>query len=620
MHIVKIVGNASENSWSQIHSFSPQDDKKITYGDLVAVLALKTKTEAVEVTAFGTEVIKRLQEIYYSNEAEGIFKKLSQTLESLGAEFLDKIELEIEAGVVWENKNRKYLYVARNGRGQVWLKRSDKIIKLFGEKKEAIEVLSGELKEGDGLILGSEEFVRMVSEEEIKAALTGTVETGGEILGAKIHGGENNSQAAGAIIEVPPFAEASEGQGSFKEERVDEIVKVKKEIKLGKAWQRLRAKWESRRPRISLREMSRGRKSTLSALAILLLVFGGSLFLAGRKKQADVNQKNLQALLEEVKYKYDEAHGLLKLNPLRAKSLLLDSQTRIQEYREKSKKELSGELKDLTQKINEDLGQAQREYHLDSAAEWFDFNLVKDGFKGSVWAVDDKTVWVWDGQNKTVVSVDLGSKASKVVADQDKGIDGSLIAFTSGRGMVIGSNKITIIDSKLAVTAMAGEGWQNIVASQGFGGNLYLLDKSHDGQIWKYLGVSSGLSTKGVYLKGKNLDLSEAVSMTVDGSVWVLFSDGTIVKYTQGVKDSLTVAGLDKNFEEPTKIFTTADDKNLYVLDRKQTRVVVLSKTGEYQAQYIWSGLAGAKDLIVNESLGKMFFLTGQKVFTIDIK
>jgi len=134
------------------------------------------------------------------------------------------------------------------------------------------------------------------------------------------------------------------------------------------------------------------------------------------------------------------------------------------------------------------------------------------------------------------------------------------------------------------------------------------------------LGVTSGLSSKRSYLKGESYDLSEAMSMTIDGSVWVLFSDGTIVKYVQGVKDAFVVAGLDKNFEEPIKIFTSPEEKNLYVLDRRQTRVVVVGKTGEYQAQYIWPGMAGVKDLIVSEKLKKMFLLTGEKVFTIDLK
>jgi len=106
----------------------------------------------------------------------------------------------------------------------------------------------------------------------------------------------------------------------------------------------------------------------------------------------------------------------------------------------------------------------------------------------------------------------------------------------------------------------------------------------------------------------------------VDGSVWVLFSDGTIVKYTQGKKDAFQVIGLDQPFGEAVKIFTSPEVEHLYILDRANTRVVVVDKSGEYAAQYQWSGIAGVKDLVVSETLKKIFFLTGEKVFSLDLK
>ncbi len=108
--------------------------------------------------------------------------------------------------------------------------------------------------------------------------------------------------------------------------------------------------------------------------------------------------------------------------------------------------------------------------------------------------------------------------------------------------------------------------------------------------------------------------------MAIDGSVWVLFSDGTIAKYTRGTKDPFVMAGLDKGWGEAVKIFTDAEQENLYVLDRQSTRVVVVNKSGEYQSQYNWPGIAGVKDVMVNEELGKIFLLTGEKVFTIELR
>lgn len=615
MHLVKIVGKPNQTTWSQVHVFRPEDEKLDSHGELMAALSFKAKDEAVEVSSFGTEIINRLQEIYYSNESESILKKIEQTLESLAAEFLTQVELEAVIGVVWST----YLYVGRNGRGQAVLRRGEAKVKLFSGNGEGIETVSGELKPGDRWLMGTEQLFKIVIEGEIGPILANSeLEQAGESLGALVYGQEHNSRVAAVLAETG-LAEEEQKQEDEQEQGIvagKRIDKIKEFVAAGKRW--LVNKWK-RRPEIRLGRAGRGKKSALSAALILILVFGVSLALAGSKKQREKQQQEVRGVIEEVQYKYDEAHNLLKLNPLRAKSLLVSSKTRIEEYQNNHSGNLSAELKEWLNKIETDLAGAQREYKVDSGTEWFDFNLTKDGFKGTDWEAEDNKVWVWDETTRTVVEVDLETKASRIAAGGDKVKEGKLIGFTGDRGFVVGGGNITVID-KTTTTVMAGEGWQNISDAVGFGSNLYLLDKSKTGQIWKYLGVTSGLSSKRSYLKGESYDLSEAVSLTIDGSVWVLFSDGTIVKYVQGVKDVFVVAGLDKNFEEPIKIFTSPEEKNLYILDRKQTRVVVASKTGEYQAQYVWPGLAGVKDLIVSEKLKKMFLLTGEKVFTIDIQ
>ena len=561
------------------------------------------KVADLDVASFGTEVIQRLQEIYYSNQSDSILKKTGQTLETLEAEFLDRINLEAVMGIIIRREEKNYLYLARNGAGQVWLKRADQVVPLFAKKQQAIEVLCGEFKPGDRLLLATADFCRIIAQGEIQAGLNSSLEAGGESLSTIIHGHEDNSRAAGVLTEE-------------KEEKVVKVEKAVKAEKVNKLWQKIKPKLALK---IKLQETSRGRRSTATALLILLLIFIISLFLTGRKKQLESAQKNSQTVAEEVKYKYSEAESLLKLNPLRARSLLTEAQASLNEYQQKSKKELTGEMKELSDKINAALGGARREYRFDSATEWFNFDLTKDGFRGSDWAIEGDKLWVLDSNNQTMIELNLNNRSSRVVAGADQLSGAKLVAFTADRGFVISDSGVTVID-KNSTASVAADGWGKIADAVGFGSNLYLLDQSNPGQVWKYLGIPNGLSGKREYLKLKNPDLSEAVSLAVDGSVWLLFSDGTIAKYIQGAKEPFMIAGLDKNLEQPIKIFTNTDNDNLYILDYKQTRVVVLSKTGEYQAQYIWPGLAGARDMVVSESLQKMFFLTGQKIFTLDLR
>lgn len=628
--VAKIVGAADDKAWSQVHEFKPEGEKLKTHGQLVAALAFKAKKEGVEISSFGTEIITRLQEIYYSNESQSILKKLSQTMESLGAEFFNEVELLIVMMVVWND----FLYAGRIGGGQVFLRRDGALVGLLTGKPEEATVVSGKLKEGDELVGGTSQFYRIITEGVLRSALD-QVELGQttESLGAVVHGHEKNSQAAAVLLRLEEEEEIKEEVEKEREEEDErkglgliagKVRKGLREIVTGLEGVVKKALGKRRIGEVRMKQAIGGRKRQRSAATVamvLVVVFGLSVFLAGRKRQKAKQETEYQVVLEEVRYKYEEAMELKELNPLRAKSLLKDGQERLKSYREEEG-ELSKELEDWLAKIEGGLNQVQREYELESADEWFDFDLVKEGFRGSDWEVEENELLVWDEEKKTVVLIDLESKASRIVVGGEKVKGGRLVGLAGERGMVVDDDLVTVVEMEdgEVVDEIGADEWGKIVDGVGFGGNLYLLDGVEEGQIWKYLGVKSGLSSKRGYLKGESYDLSEAVSMAIDGSVWVLFSDGTIIKYTRGQKDAFVVAGLDQSFEEPKKIFTSPEVENLYVLDHKQTRVVVISKTGEYKAQYIWPGMAGVKDVVVSEELGKMFLLTGEKVFTIELR
>ena len=634
IEIAKIVGTANEKTWSQVHEFKPEGERLRNHGQLMAALAFKAKKEGVEVSSFGTEIITRLQERYYSNESQSIVKKVAQTMESLAAEFLTEVELQIVVMVIWEKEDKTYLYAGRNGEGQVFLKRGEALVGLLTEKPGEVGVVSGELEAGDRVIGGTKEFFRMVEAEKVRLALKAEeVEEMREELGTVVQGQENNSQAAAVVVKAEEEGGEVEKEEEVKAEMKEEKGEDKEEGKENKLLVMVRQAGERLkglvgkvgRPGRGLRVGGGGRKRQKSAATValmLVLVFGLSVGLAGRKRQKAKQEAEYQAVLEEVRYKYDEALGLMELNPLRARSLLKDSQEKLESYKAEQEGEISEEMEEWLGKITEALSQAQREYEVEAADEWFDFGLVKEGFKGSDWELEEKEVMVWDEASKAVVVIDLESKASRIVVGGDKIDSGKLVGLAGDRGMVVSDELVTIVEIEdgEVVDEVGVDEWGEIEDAVGFGENLYLLDKSVEGQIWKYLGVKSGLSSKRSYLKGEDYDLSEAVSMAIDASVWVLFSDGTIVKYTRGKKDVFVVSGLDQGLEEPIKIFTSPEVENIYVLDQKSMRVVVISKTGEYQAQYLWPGMAGVKDVVVREELKKMFLLTGEKVFTIELK
>ena len=633
----KIVGTANTKTWSQVHEFCPNDEKLKTHGQLMATMAFEVKKEGVEVSSFGTEIITRLQEMYYSNESKSVLKKIEQAMESLKAEFFNEVELEMVMMVGLKVGDEKILYAGRSGGGQVYLKRNESLVKLLKGDKEAGVVVSGKIESGDKIVAGTGEFFKTVTRNDLDLSLKESeVNEAMERLAAVVHGQEKNSQAAGVVGSIrslkpvkdpvstgqdrqnPAFA----GQG-----RLKNLTNGIRHSVIGRSWGFIK-ELQPKAVRVRSGDPKKQKSAATMAL-VLILVFGVSLVLAGRKRQKTKKEAEYQVVMEEVRYKYDEAMGLVELNPLRAKSLLVDSKERIEAYKAVNAK-ANGELDGLMIKIEEALGGVQREYEVEEATEWFDFSLVKDGFKASDWELEESSVMAWDKETKTVVELNLETKASSIIVGGDKVSGGSLVGLAGNRGMVVDKDLVTVVDTddeevvaeigEEDPSTSSGQGWGKIVDAVGFSSNLYLLDGTEDGQIYKYLGVKSGLSAQRNYLTGESYDMSEAVSMAIDGSVWVLFADGTIVKYVRGVKDPFTIAGLDEDFAKPVKIFTSPEVENLYVLDQQKTRVVVIDKSGEYQAQYRWPGIAGVKDLVVSEDLGKIYLLTGEKVFVIELK
>ena len=173
-----------------------------------------------------------------------------------------------------------------------------------------------------------------------------------------------------------------------------------------------------------------------------------------------------------------------------------------------------------------------------------------------------------------------------------------------------GSNKKTLITN--------GGDWQKAGGLSTYFGNIYVLDKKQN-QMLKYVQTDSGFS-KTNYFTNASPDLSKAVSMAIDSDIYVLSSDGTLSKYTKGNADNFTLTGLDKPLANPTGIFTSIGDNNLYVLDNGNSRIVVFDKSGNYKNQYQANVIKSAKDFEVLEKDKKAYVLSGGKLYEIDLK
>ena len=166
----------------------------------------------------------------------------------------------------------------------------------------------------------------------------------------------------------------------------------------------------------------------------------------------------------------------------------------------------------------------------------------------------------------------------------------------------------------------ADETWKRGIDLKTYGRYAYILDPVEN-QIWKYERQRDRYSPAIAYNQGA--DLGRGVSLSIDGSMYVLSDDGSITKLFRGertdydFKDLPSTEFSGKNL----KLFTSENLDFLYVLDPDRSRILVFVKGDRfatYKKQVLFD-VAGARDFFVDDSGQKASVLTADKIYEFSL-
>lgn len=556
----KIVGNPYGHCWSQIHTFSSEDpDKKQKRGDLIAALIIKGAPEGIAAVSLGREILGRLHEEYYGNIEGSAFSRLSESVQKV---CLEHEGTEIIAGVLLG----EVLYLVVKGEGKVLLKRGDNIgILLSGD--DMLKTASGYIKSGDVIVLGSGHFFRIVGSGVIKSALeTSSPSEAEENLAPMILGKDDMADAACVIVLLKKEEEDLVMKNTVNLQQADpvtepEIEKKKGHLEIKEKLNKIKF-FKPRTIRVRGEGPGRNKKILyyicLSILVILGIYFGISFL--GKKTGLDKNK----ALTPEV----ETLNG--------------------NNFKEEVKPGTIYELNQISENAN-------------------GVKICLAGSKLAVLDNDNKKVYLYDLTKKEVKTIDLTDFIRLTSCSENK------LYLFGGKGIFV----VELNTDTLSLKIPSDVVWEDIVAIDSFGNNLYLLD-SRNLEIWRFVAKNDVFSNKTGWFSQKP-ELNNVISFAIDGSVWMLTKDG-IFKYVLGKKDQFTIKNFNESFLEPNKIVTSENDNSLYVLDKGRKEIMVFDKNGEFKKAYYWDGLSQVNDFTVSEQKEKIYLVGEQKIFEIGTK
>ncbi|HJX39043.1 MAG TPA: hypothetical protein VJ714_10605 [Anaerolineae bacterium] len=129
--------------------------------------------------------------------------------------------------------------------------------------------------------------------------------------------------------------------------------------------------------------------------------------------------------------------------------------------------------------------------------------------------------------------------------------------------------------------------WQQPRALATYSGNLYVLDPGH-GNIFKYVPDGDDYQHAPMdYIQAQvDISWSQVVDLAIDGNVYLLVSDGSVMKFSGGQPKPFSQETLPQALASAASIFAESDHQSVLVADPQQGRLVEFTEEGQFVLQY----------------------------------
>jgi len=360
---------------------------------------------------------------------------------------------------------------------------------------------------------------------------------------------------------------------------------------------------------------------------VLLIALGTSLVLLRQKRAEDTAIQRASELLHEGQTKQQAAAtALIYNNREQAQTLLAEAEKLADEVAAMGL--YTDEVSQLQKDILDQHDRVQRISRVaaDTTETVGDFSsLLGDETPLGMFFVNDG-LYSWQPTTNSIVKMSPAGEVNKVT-DTTQGIgrftrgvaheaDKQLVFLTTEPGVALVDTKESSV-SRQDIALPAAE--TDVTAMAAYGSRLYLYDKASN-NVYSYNKTLRGYSGQQAWILDTKQLPKDVVSLAIDGSLYTLSKDGIIKEFFKGeLAEDFSVEEIGPKLAAPTKIFTTVDHKNLYVLDPSENRVVIFNKQGALLRQVFLDPLVKLTDVAVSSNEETLYLLAGTKVLKVSL-
>lgn len=264
---------------------------------------------------------------------------------------------------------------------------------------------------------------------------------------------------------------------------------------------------------------------------------------------------------------------------------------------------------------------------MNDISEIYNFAAHSKNIRADGLVLLSKKLYSFNSDNNAIYKYDLAQKTGEIMAVNSKDIGHLKIAKIANSGIIFftdlpgaasyESSKSDI--KKLSIKFAENESDIADIAVYKQNSALYAISKN-DNEIYKHVSIAAGFAAGVKWLKEpEGSPLANPVSLAIDGDIYVLQNNSAnpILKLTKGLKNEFPAPDLFIPLNEAVKIATEIGAKNLYILDPKNKRVVVIAKTGKVVKQFISEKFDNLTDIAIGPAEKEIYLLNGASVYEI---
>ncbi len=358
------------------------------------------------------------------------------------------------------------------------------------------------------------------------------------------------------------------------------------------------------------------------AIIFLIIIFVVSITYIRGNQNLKNKQLAVQKTLDEANSFYGQAENSLIIGDKgKAKELLSQSQTSLTQI--KTSPYFSEEIKNLDSKIYSKIDEVDNIIRIDVSKPLADLSTVGTNKYSQLQKIGDNLFSF--SNNLASISLKTG-KITNITGFDIKNLVASSTINEANNLIFYQNDLIQKFDpsgNTVQDLSTLDSNWKPAIDLQTYYNNLYLLSPKEN-QIFKYstLGGTDYSSAAGYLNNPNDIDLSNAISFTIDGSIYLLKKDGSVTLFNKGDKVDYQLKNIPEPYSRlanPSQIYTEEELDYLYIADSDNKRILEFNKeTGEYSKQFVGEDLGSIDNFTVNAKIKTIYILSDNKIYTVN--